>query len=91
MQTSKFSYPPEAGGMLNNNGSQTREGYVQSWYVKDANVPKEYWDTQENAGGGWYRYKKFTPYSQGLELKHLRWPSDQLFNAQVEFDEGCRK
>ena len=91
METSKFSYVPELGGMLNTYSARTTEGYVQSWYAKDADIPQKYWDVKENAGGGWYRYRKFTPYDHGLELKDLRWPDGELFNAQIEWDEVCKK
>lgn len=91
MQTSMFSYLPELGGMLNTHSARTAEGYVQSWYGRDADLPKEYWDTKSPVGGGWYRYTKLTPYAEGLELKDLRWPNAELFNAQVEWDEGFMK
>ena len=62
--------------------------YSVSWYSR-ADLPESAYRTREDAGNGWWRYRKTVPINSIKSLKEIEFPNDPtMCIVQVEIPNG---
>lgn len=62
--------------------------YAVSWYGR-ADLPEGAYHTREDAGNGWWRYRKMVPINSVKSIKEIEFPNDPTMRiVQVEIPNG---